>query len=259
MKPLVALCVILLGVTSNTEAKDLVCHNCFDVASPEDCQQFVTCGKDEMCYTREFTDHNGKRAYHLGCESPRICSILKNAQTLLGKRLARSMESEVPSVAASTRDAHRCYHCCGQDLCNVNVCDARCPHGFVNSPTRCYHFSRHNVTWHEARQECQKKAADLVSINTAEEYQFLRNNTPAKAPSLYWTGGFYQPRTNVWQWVDGTVANYFEWYPGYPKHAPNATDYRLTIYTVKPEKFTLFESVETSYKSFICEKDHSLV
>ncbi|XP_046563517.1 uncharacterized protein LOC124272394 [Haliotis rubra] len=115
MNQLISLLVILLRATSIIESKDLQCHNCFDVASPEDCLQFVTCGQDELCYTREYTDHNGKTGYHLGCESAGICNILKNAQDLLGKRSVGSIDSEDPS--------QMCYKCCDKTLCNLKVCD----------------------------------------------------------------------------------------------------------------------------------------
>ncbi|XP_046567405.1 CD209 antigen-like protein D [Haliotis rubra] len=114
-------------------------------------------------------------------------------------------------------------------------------------------FTVKNLTWHDASDACQKMSADLVSFNTPEEYQFLQKHAPADTISWFWAGGYYH---NTWQWVDGTTATNIQWYTGFPKHAPNDTDYRLAINNKTPERFTLYEALRTSEKPFICERPH---
>ncbi|XP_046563515.1 uncharacterized protein LOC124272391 [Haliotis rubra] len=94
---------------------------------------------------------------------------------------------------------------------------------------------------------------NLVSFNTPEEYQFLQKHAPADTIPWFWAGGYYH---NTWRWVDGTTATNIQWYTGFPKHAPNDTDYRLAINNKTPERFTLYEALRTSEKPFICERPH---
>ncbi|XP_067653431.1 type-2 ice-structuring protein-like [Haliotis asinina] len=256
------LVVVYLSVdtTALGNNADIVCHQCFDVASPEDCQEYVTCGKDEMCFTREFTNHAGKRGYHLGCESTRTCRILQNAAILFGKRSVQTVDSVDAPRGRSSREAHRCYRCCNGNLCNQNVCNTTvsnsgsggCPPTFVKSRSKCYYVANWNVTWDEARLDCQRRGADLVSINTAEEQLFIQNST---RPGLdFWTGGYYAPATRGWEWLDGTNVDYTAWYPSYPRDKTNEYEYRIAVRS--RTKYNWFESIKTASHSFICEMGH---
>ena len=41
----------------------------------------------------------------------------------------------------------------------------------------CYHFSKKQTTWHEARRICQQKAADLVVPKNSVENEAISNST----------------------------------------------------------------------------------
>ncbi|XP_046368274.2 C-type mannose receptor 2-like [Haliotis rufescens] len=256
------LVVVLLSINTAAQGNntDLICHMCFDVTSPADCQEYVICGEDEMCFTREFTNHARQRGYHLGCESTRTCGIIQIAQTLFGKRSVGSKESRDTSLVPSTRDVHKCYRCCDKNFCNWNVCDTAgstsvdggCPPTFVRSPSRCYYVAQWKVTWDEARLDCQRRGADLVSINTAEEQAFVKNISSPE--SSYWTGGYYAPATNGWEWVDGTQANYTEWYPNYPQNNSEQYNERTGISSHGQDQW--YNARKTELYSFICEMAH---
>ncbi|XP_062378177.1 macrophage-expressed gene 1 protein-like [Sardina pilchardus] len=66
-----------------------------------------------------------------------------------------------------------------------------------------YHLNTPRLSWHEAKQECQKKSMHLVTIHDASQNTILRN----KFNDEFWIG----LSINSWKWPDGCSAELQYW------------------------------------------------
>jgi hypothetical protein len=75
-------------------------------------------------------------------------------------------------------------------------------------------------TWEEAEANAQALGGHLVTINGAEEEQFLLNNTPGG-----WIGYTDKLIEGQWNWVDGTPKGYERWDQNNPSNNNGAEHY----------------------------------
>ena len=83
-----------------------------------------------------------------------------------------------------------------------------------------YHSSvnDHTNNWFGAQIECRKKSADLASIHSSGENQFIHKLSRCAAT---WTGlalvnSRYKSSPTGWLWIDTSARNYIHFYPGHP-------------------------------------------
>uniref|UniRef100_A0A8B9VMZ8 C-type lectin domain-containing protein n=1 Tax=Anas zonorhyncha TaxID=75864 RepID=A0A8B9VMZ8_9AVES len=80
---------------------------------------------------------------------------------------------------------------------------------------RIYYFSWGKKPWREAREFCLSRQAQLTSITSWDEQEFLARESRGGS---YWIGLEDGGPNDTWRWVDGTAyspANSF-WAPGQP-------------------------------------------
>uniref|UniRef100_A0A8C1GV52 Zmp:0000000924 n=1 Tax=Cyprinus carpio TaxID=7962 RepID=A0A8C1GV52_CYPCA len=65
-----------------------------------------------------------------------------------------------------------------------------------------YYMSNERKSWTESRQDCLKKGADLIIINSSEEQDFVKNNTVKRE---FWIGVTDIDVEDIWKWVDGST------------------------------------------------------
>ncbi|XP_046575103.1 C-type lectin domain family 4 member M-like isoform X2 [Haliotis rubra] len=91
------------------------------------------------------------------------------------------------------------------------LCDA----GFVKFEEHCYLLELDKTNWSSARTRCRILGADLVSVNTEAENDFLIEKIkeyypPDKKKSAYfWMGMMYAGGN--YMWVDGTDVGFTDW------------------------------------------------
>ncbi|XP_060720566.1 CD209 antigen-like protein A [Tachysurus vachellii] len=74
--------------------------------------------------------------------------------------------------------------------------------------------------WRDTRQDCIKRGADLVIINSTEEQEFISkyfNSTQA------WIGLNYKDTEGTFKWVDGSPLTTKFWWSGKPNNLNNAS------------------------------------
>uniref|UniRef100_W5MMB5 C-type lectin domain-containing protein n=1 Tax=Lepisosteus oculatus TaxID=7918 RepID=W5MMB5_LEPOC len=87
----------------------------------------------------------------------------------------------------------------------VCVC---CPEGWKQFKSKCYYFSTDLLNWTDSRAACRKQGADLLTIRTQEEQEFIWNRLDKRN---YWIGLTDAAAEGIWLWVDGTHPNPSFW------------------------------------------------
>nr|XP_033479569.1 CD209 antigen-like protein C [Epinephelus lanceolatus] len=124
--------------------------------------------------------------------------------------------------------------------------------GWVYFSSSFYYISSIKETWQDSRDDCVRRGADLMIINSEEEQEFTR-----KYRQIMWIGLTDRETEEVWKWVDGTLLTTSFWHSGEPNNyegtnedcvAVNYHDYKNS-----------WNDLECVIKNFwICEKKMTL-
>ena len=137
----------------------------------------------------------------------------------------------------------------------IEACDKKWK-SFGNS---CYSFvtpddSKYGPVksnWSTARSHCLKERADLVSLTTQEEVDFVYSHTKNKA-YRFWIGLTYetQVKNNTpWTWSNGDILNVTQWNRG----EPNKLNKEHCTHILKRRKY--WNNLRCDFKNaWICEK-----
>ncbi|KAM9839148.1 macrophage mannose receptor 1 [Aulostomus maculatus] len=76
----------------------------------------------------------------------------------------------------------------------------------------CYIFSTVMKSWAQASVECLKIGAALVSIEDAQESQFIQQNVEIlqDETKFFWIG-MYESHSGEWMWIDNSVVDFTNW------------------------------------------------
>merc|ERR1711988_1361587 len=100
--------------------------------------------------------------------------------------------------------------------------DSTCPAGWSESGGNCYKYFDNSVKWDDARKRCLSEEADLASIHSEEENDFLREIT---GNTRTWVGGRRScPSCNDFNWSDGTPMDFTAWHPNQPDNGNQAEE-----------------------------------
>ncbi|XP_071360517.1 CD209 antigen-like protein C [Trachinotus anak] len=83
--------------------------------------------------------------------------------------------------------------------------------GWRKFGTSYYYVSTEQKTWEKSREECQKKGADLVIIDSDEEQEFLINLN-----KRVWIGLTDKDEEDDWKWVNGANLTKSYWISSQP-------------------------------------------
>uniref|UniRef100_A0A668AQ17 C-type lectin domain-containing protein n=1 Tax=Myripristis murdjan TaxID=586833 RepID=A0A668AQ17_9TELE len=120
-----------------------------------------------------------------------------------------------------------------------------CPDGWTHFNSSCYFNSSESKSWDESRQDCLRRGADLVIINSREENSFLK-----KFGLRVWIGLSDLETEGEWKWVDGSSLSYTSWAKGQPDDAPGGED----CGEVRPERDGWNDLFCTHSLHWVCEK-----
>ncbi|XP_020487246.1 lactose-binding lectin l-2 [Labrus bergylta] len=98
---------------------------------------------------------------------------------------------------------------------------AGCPMFWYNFNGRCYKYISTPTTWADAELYCLSLRANLVSIHSLEEKNFVKLLIKNYDHSERWTwiGLSDIHKEGNWMWSDGCQAKYFFWASGQPDNA----------------------------------------
>ncbi|KAM9314991.1 CD209 antigen-like protein A [Pholidichthys leucotaenia] len=83
--------------------------------------------------------------------------------------------------------------------------------GWIYFRPSFYYISSVKKSWQESRDDCLKRGADLVIINSKEEQLML-----GKFHKILWIGLSDEAMKGTWKWVDGTLMTKSYWGHGEP-------------------------------------------
>ncbi|XP_026128711.1 galactose-specific lectin nattectin-like [Carassius auratus] len=93
----------------------------------------------------------------------------------------------------------------------------KCPFGWKNLGVLCYKFFSQGVSWVTAEKNCQSLDANLASVHSKIEHDFLLSLLPSSSTHC-WFGAHDGEEEGQWLWTDGTTFDYTHWAPGQPDH-----------------------------------------
>ncbi|KAK5866354.1 hypothetical protein PBY51_020551 [Eleginops maclovinus] len=116
---------------------------------------------------------------------------------------SHSEDSSNPCLMLNSNEGYSNYQCNNYipSICvkNSNVPLLMvCPYGWTGFQGRCYYHNQETLSWHDADSTCASLGANLVSVHSLEEYNFLYQTAATTA----WLGGFYL--MDQWMWLDGS-------------------------------------------------------
>ncbi|XP_078579734.1 lymphocyte antigen 75-like isoform X1 [Branchiostoma floridae x Branchiostoma japonicum] len=104
----------------------------------------------------------------------------------------------------------------------------KCPPGWDEDPMSdyCYQVNVASFrTWHHARENCQSKGGDLVSITTPQEQSYLNGRlSGVNGVASVWIGAHDRGTEGGWEWSDGQPFTYLNWGGGEPNNAGSGED-----------------------------------
>ncbi|XP_074543393.1 galactose-specific lectin nattectin-like [Halichoeres trimaculatus] len=96
-----------------------------------------------------------------------------------------------------------------------------CPMFWYNFNGRCYKYVATRMTWADAELHCVSQRANLVSIHSRDEDNFvkalIKNFDPAEGRT--WIGLSDRHKEGRWMWSDGSAVRFVSWANGQPDNA----------------------------------------
>ncbi|XP_007547864.1 ladderlectin-like [Poecilia formosa] len=106
------------------------------------------------------------------------------------------------------------------DTQEMKVQHSACPPFWFGFNGRCYKYVATLMTWADAEQHCVNQGANLVSIHSLEEENFvkllIRNFDPAEG--FNWIGLSDTEKDGTYFWSDGSRFNFKLWNTGEPNN-----------------------------------------
>ncbi|XP_042291261.1 lactose-binding lectin l-2-like [Thunnus maccoyii] len=101
-----------------------------------------------------------------------------------------------------------------------------CPMFWFSFNGRCYKYVATHMTWADAELHCVSERANLVSIHSMEEEQFVRSLIMNfdTAEGFTWIGLDDIPKEGSWMWSDGCAVKFVFWDEGQPDNSGGNED-----------------------------------
>uniref|UniRef100_UPI003AAC87E2 ladderlectin-like n=1 Tax=Centroberyx gerrardi TaxID=166262 RepID=UPI003AAC87E2 len=98
--------------------------------------------------------------------------------------------------------------------------DPSCALGWSPYGSRCFIFNNNPVNWVQAEQHCLTLGANLASVHSLEEYEFIQEMVKGSSGGLpeTWIGGSDNAQDRTWFWSDGSNFDYQHWNSGEPNN-----------------------------------------
>ncbi|XP_026113003.1 galactose-specific lectin nattectin-like [Carassius auratus] len=128
----------------------------------------------------------------------------------------------------------------------------KCPYGWTHFGVRCYKFFSQAVNWVTAERKCQSLDANLASVHSKIEQDFLLSLLPSTTQC--WIGTHDAEQEGEWLWTDGTPFDYTYWAPGQPDNKKTENCGELT-YNYYGQSYDRWNDVPClTEQGYVCAK-----
>ncbi|XP_038144841.1 lactose-binding lectin l-2-like [Cyprinodon tularosa] len=95
-----------------------------------------------------------------------------------------------------------------------------CPMFWYSFNGRCYKYVATLMTWSKAELHCVSEGANLVSVHSFAEHDFVKSliKNFDTAEGRTWIGLSDIHKEGGYMWSDGSAAKFFSWGPGEPNN-----------------------------------------
>ncbi|XP_044179134.1 macrophage mannose receptor 1-like [Acropora millepora] len=100
-----------------------------------------------------------------------------------------------------------------------------CPSGWIKFDQHCYLFRdtyHDRRTWTSARYKCLRQGANLLSITSKQEQDFISHHFTDNRHGQVWLGLNHRIIEAGYTWSDESPVTFLNWYPGEPNNLNNA-------------------------------------
>ncbi|XP_061416055.1 macrophage mannose receptor 1-like [Lethenteron reissneri] len=149
---------------------------------------------------------------------------------------------------------------CGEErpfICKRGL-NTVCPEGWAPFAGRCYWVVTSLVrrtTWNEALFTCQRIGAQLLSINSVDEQDYINSLIPDLQNNRvvdFWIGASDKERDGEMKWSDGTaVSGFTNWAANHPRNTPGRWDCGQIYTGSESGKWETTDCIKV--QSFVCE------
>lgn len=111
--------------------------------------------------------------------------------------------------------------CLGLVSPEVTMVCGDCPPLWFSFRNRCYRYVSTPMTWADAELHCVSQKANLVSIHSQAENNFVQSLIQIfnHQQGLTWIGLSDAQKEGGWMWSDGCPVNFLYWARGQPDNA----------------------------------------
>ncbi|XP_060948719.1 lactose-binding lectin l-2-like [Limanda limanda] len=103
----------------------------------------------------------------------------------------------------------------------VKLQRGNCPMFWFSFNNRCYKYVSTQMTWADAEFHCVSEGANLVSIHSLDEKNFVKSliKNFDHAEGWTWIGLSDIHKEGRWMWSDGSAVDFTFWYPAGPSNS----------------------------------------
>ncbi|XP_026789529.3 asialoglycoprotein receptor 1 [Pangasianodon hypophthalmus] len=186
--------------------------------------------------------------------------MIKSLQTNLGRetRLKNELNSQKQKLEEDKRKIQ-------SQISNLEGNCGKCLPNWVLMNSTCFYFAVSSTTprkgWNGGRDECKKKGADLVIIDSKEKQEFIVDSLKALRYNLhfsyyngFWIGLKDDHTEGIWKWLNDTTLTQGYWMDGEPNDDIGIEDCAAVYPTNNPMK--AWNDAPCSHPlKWICEKE----
>eukprot|EP00795_Rhopilema_esculentum_P011496 gene11496-21713_t len=105
---------------------------------------------------------------------------------------------------------------CSVGYACVETCSVLKGYNCIGLASR-YTIDLTSVDWYKARENCQRIGRDLVIINSASEYEFIKSLTSSHSTRSFWIGFSDMTARGGFGWIDDSSPSFLQWATGEPQ------------------------------------------